>query len=121
MSAIAAPYGLSAGVSPQAANARLIGLISTGAVALGVFLSGFVVREPAPYELYMVALIGVWALFGLRISQGVYPLLALLVIFNIGDMISITQMAAIKDTPMYIAVSLFLAFTAVFYLSLIHI
>ena len=119
MSAIAAPYGLSAGVSPQAANARLIGLISTGAVALGVFLSGFVVREPAPYELYMVALIGVWALFGLRISQGVYPLLALLVIFNIGGMISITQMAAIKDTPMYIAVSLFLAFTAVFYAAVV--
>ncbi len=88
-------------------------------MALGVFLSGFVVSEPAPYELYMVALIGVWALFGLRISQGVYPLLALLVIFNIGGMISITQMAAIKDTPMYIAVSLFLAFTAVFYAAVV--
>ena len=46
---------------PRAAvNAKLIALISSAAVVLGVFLSGFVVREPAPYELYMAGLIAVW-------------------------------------------------------------
>ena len=80
-----------------------------------MLLSGFVLREPAPYELYMVGLIAVWALFGLRISRTSAPsLLTLLVAFNIGGMISMTQMADLKDTPLYIAVSLFLAFTAVF-------
>ena len=82
---------------------------------LGVLLSGFVVREPAPYELYMAGLIAVWALFGLRISRTVAPLLVLLVVFNIGGMISMTQMADLASTPLYLAVSLFLAFTAVFF------
>ncbi|MBX3575572.1 MAG: O-antigen ligase family protein [Rhizobiaceae bacterium] len=101
---------------PAAAiNTKLIGLISTVAVSLGVLLSGFVINEPAPYELYMAGLIGVWALFGLRVSRTVAPLLVLLVVFNIGGMISMTQMSDLMNTPLYIAVSLFLAFTAVFF------
>ena len=85
-----------------------------------MFLSGFVIREPAPYELYMAALIGVWALFGLRISQGILPLLVLLIAFNIGGMLSLTQMSDLMETPLYIAVSLFLAFTAVFFASVLE-
>ena len=100
---------------PAAVNAKLVALISSGAVALGVFLSGFVIEEPAPYELYMAGLIAVWALFGLRISRAITPLLVLLVLFNIGGMISMTQMSNLMDTPLYLAVSLFLAFTAVFF------
>ena len=100
---------------PAAINAKLIALISSAAVGLGVFLSGFVIEEPAPYELYMAGLIAVWALFSLRISRAVTPLLVLLVLFNIGGMIAMTQMANLMDTPLYLAVSLFLAFTAVFF------
>jgi O-antigen ligase len=101
---------------PRAAvNAKLVGLITSAAVAFGVFLSGFVINEPAPYELYMTGLIGVWALFGLRVSRFTLPLLVLLVFFNIGGMISMTQMSDLMDTPLYLAVSLFLAFTAVFF------
>ncbi|MFI0843217.1 O-antigen ligase family protein [Mesorhizobium sp. IMUNJ 23232] len=101
--------------SPGAVNAKLIQLISAGAVALGILLSGFVINEPAPYEIYMAGLIAVWALFGLRISRTVAPLLVLLITFNIGGMISMTQMDDLASTPLYIAVSLFLAFTAVFF------
>jgi O-antigen ligase len=99
----------------EAVNAKLVALISAGAISLGVLLSGFVIREPAPYELYMAGLIALWALFGLRISRTVAPLLVLLVAFNIGGMIAMTQMAALKDAPLYIAVSLFLALTGVFF------
>ncbi|MCV3209888.1 O-antigen ligase family protein [Mesorhizobium sp. YC-39] len=102
---------------PAAVNAKLIALISSGAVFLGVFLSGFVIDEPAPYDLYMVGLIMVWPLFGLRISRAAAPLLVLLVIMNIGGMISMTQMSDLASTPLYLAVSLFLAFTAVFFAS----
>lgn len=101
-------------LDPALVNAKLITLISTAAVSFGVFLSGFVIEEPAPYELYMAALVGVWALFGLRISRFVLPLLVLLVLFNIGGMLAMTQMAELAGTPLYLAVSLFLAFTAVF-------
>ncbi|TIM15399.1 MAG: hypothetical protein E5Y67_07675, partial [Mesorhizobium sp.] len=104
-------------LSPAAVNAKLIALIASGAVFLGVFLSGFVIAEPAPYDLYMVALMAVWALFGLRISRAAAPLLVLLVVMNIGGMIAMTQMSDIAGTPLYIAVSLFLALTAVFFAS----
>lgn len=101
---------------PRAAiNAKLIGLISTGAIALGVLLSGFVIREPAPYELYMAGLIAVWSLFGLRISRAITPLVVLIVTFNIGGMIAMTQMENLMSTPLYLAVSLFLGLTAVFF------
>ena len=88
----------------SAIDAKLVALVSAGAVGLGVLLSGFVVFEPAPYELYMVALIAIWALFGLRISRTVAPLLVLLVVFNLGGVLTVLQMADIKDTPLYIAV-----------------
>lgn len=100
---------------PAAINAKLIALITSGAVFLGIFLSGFVIDEPAPYDLYMAALMVVWALFGLRISRPVTPLLVLLVLFNIGGMLAMTQMADLAQTPLYLAVSLFLAISAVFF------
>ncbi|MER9939025.1 O-antigen ligase family protein [Mesorhizobium sp. M0011] len=104
---------------PRAAvNAKLVALISSGAVFLGILLSGFVISEPAPYELYMAGLIAIWALFGLRISRAATPLLVLLVTMNIGGMISMTQMADLANTPLYLAVSLFLAFSAVFFASI---
>jgi O-antigen ligase len=110
---------LSAVASPSlpraAVNAKLIALISTAAVSFGVFLSGFVLDEPAPYELYMTPLIAIWALFGLRISRPVLPLLVLLVVFNVGGLLAMMQMADLADTPLYLAVSFFLALTAVFF------
>ena len=108
---------------PRAAvDARLIELIFAGAVALGVFLSGFVVREPAPYELYMACLIGLWALFGLRLSRQVTPLLVLLLLFNLGGLIALSQIPdpGVRNAPLYLAVSLFLAFTAVFFASVVE-
>ena len=105
---------------PGAVNAKLIALLSSGAIILGILLSGFVIEEPAPYELYMAALIGIWALFGLHISRAVVPLLILLVMMNIGGMIAMTQMADLSWTPLYLAVSLFLAFTAVFFASVVE-
>ncbi|MCO6050765.1 O-antigen ligase family protein [Mesorhizobium sp. RP14(2022)] len=111
---------LQPGVTAEAVNAKTVALIASGAVALGVALSGFVIREPAPYELYMAALIAVWALLGLRISRGVVPLLILLVTFNIGGALAMTQMADISGTPLYLMVSLFLGLTSVFYAAVLE-
>jgi hypothetical protein len=109
-----------AGADHAEKNRALIKLISTFAIGLGVFLSGFVIDEPAPYELHMAGLIAIWALFGLRLSRTVSVLLAILVVFNIGGAISMGQMPDLKTAPMYIAVSLFLAFTAVFFAAIIN-
>jgi O-antigen ligase len=95
-------------------------LIMVLALGFGVLLSGYVLNEPAPYELYMTGMIAVWALFGLRLSRSNAPLLALFVVFNIGGLISMLQMPDLKDAPLYIAVSTFLALTSVFYASVIE-
>jgi O-antigen ligase len=115
LSAIEATYPRVA--HPQRATLRLIG---SGMVAFGVFLSGFVIDEPAPYELWMAALLGIWFILGLRISRQTAPLLALLLTFNIGGMLSLTQMNDLATGPMYVAVSSFLALTAVFYAAIIE-
>ncbi|MBC2884904.1 O-antigen ligase family protein [Ochrobactrum sp. CM-21-5] len=76
--------------------------------------------EPAPYEIYMAGLIVVALLFGLRLSRTSLVLLAIFVMFNFGGVISAMQMADLKKAPLYIAVSLFLAFTTVFYTAVIE-
>lgn len=103
------------GLPHAAINAKRVALIKAGAVGLGIFLSGFVKAEPAPYELYMAGLMAAWVLVGLRISRFVMPLLLLLVVFNAGGVISMTQLSELGDIPLYLAVSLFLALTAVFF------
>ncbi|WP_409558636.1 O-antigen ligase family protein [Brucella pseudogrignonensis] len=95
-------------------------IISNFGIGLGVFLLGFVMSEPAPYEIYMVGLISVALLFGMRLTRTSMVLLALLTAFNFGGMLSVMQMADTKNAPLYIAVSLFLAFTAVFYAAIIE-
>lgn len=104
----------------EAINAKLIAMVASGAIFFGIFLSGFVIREPAPYDIYMVGLIAVWALFGLRISRFTAPLVSLLIVFNVGGLIAMTQMADLMETPLYLAVSLFLALTAIFYAAVLE-
>lgn len=104
----------------EAINARLNQLVTTAAIGFAVFLTGFVVREPAPYELFMAALMPVWALFGLRISRTVAPLLLLVALFVIGGLISMTQLKALEDIPIYITVTLFLGLTGVFFAAVLE-
>lgn len=106
---------------PRAAiNRKLVGLIATAALTLGILTSGFVIDEPAPYDIYMVALVAVWALFGLRISRSVAPLFVLLALFNIGGLISMTQLPELGEIPLYLAVTGFLSLTAVFFAAVIE-
>ncbi len=107
-------------VSRMAAQRHLIGLVAKAAIGLAVLLAGFVKFEPAPYELYMAALIPIWALFGLRLAASITPLIVLLVTFNIGGLLSMLVMDELYDTPLYLAVSLFLAFSAIFYAAVIR-
>lgn len=107
-------------IYPAARSRAINRLITVFALGAGVLLSGYVLNEPAPYELYMAGMIAIWALFGLRLSRTNAPLLMIFMVLNIGGMIAMTQMAELKDAPLYIAVSLFLAFTAVFYAAVIE-
>ncbi|WP_245412243.1 O-antigen ligase family protein [Notoacmeibacter ruber] len=104
----------------MAAQRHLLNLAAKAAIGLAVLLAGFVKFEPAPYELYMVVLIPLWALFGLRLSVSIAPLVVLLITFNVGGMLSMLVMDKLYNTPLYLAVSLFLAFSAIFYAAVIR-
>jgi hypothetical protein len=104
----------------EAISARLNQLVTTAAIGFAVFLTGFVVREPAPYELFMAALMPVWALFGLRISRTVAPMVLLVALFVVGGLISMTQLKELEDIPMYITVTLFLGLTGVFFAAVLE-
>jgi hypothetical protein len=95
-------------------------LLATGMIAFGVFLSGFVISEPAPYELMMVIQIGAWFTLGLRISRTVAPLMVMLLLFNMSGLFSMFVMKDMSGAPMYFAVSTFLAVSAVFYAAVVE-
>jgi O-antigen ligase len=98
----------------------LAGMAGSAMITFGVFLSGFVMSEPAPYELVMAAQIVIWFLLGLSISRTVAIPLSLLFIYNIGGMLSLLVMRDMSGGPMYVAVSLFLALTTVLYAAVIE-
>ncbi|MCR9134937.1 MAG: O-antigen ligase family protein [Alphaproteobacteria bacterium] len=84
-------------------------------------MTGFVMNEPAPYELYLVVLIAIWFLFGLKISATSAIPLTLLIIFNIGGMLSLTTMNVLESNDyLYVAVSLFLGLSTVFFAAVIE-
>ena len=106
-------------LSPVEANRALGRLMAAFALWFGAFLSGFVIAEPAPYELFMVGLIAIWALAGLRFPTSISPMIALLVLFNIGGVISMMTMEHWLNAPLYVAVSFFLALTSIFFAAVI--
>ncbi len=121
MSAVAVHSAPAATGPDRIARIRAVNrMIGNAALAVGVLLLGFVMSEPAPYELYMAGLIAAALPFGLRLGRTSLALMALFVVFNVGGLISMLQMPALKDAPLYVAVSLFLAMTAVFYAAVIE-
>lgn len=123
MALSAGPFEIDRSASPSmpGLGRRQFAMLFSAALGIGVFLSGFVISEPAPYELFMVALVGLTALTGaLTISAGTAPLLVLLLLFNAGGLVAMTQMAELKDAPLYIAVSTFLALSAVFFAAIVE-
>jgi hypothetical protein len=103
-------------------NRGLAGLrfLATTLFGFGVFLSGFVISEPAPYELMMVIQIALWFTLGLKISRTVALLMILLLVFNVSGMFSMLVMDDTSGAPIYYAVSTFLALSAVFYAAVIE-
>ena len=100
---VAAPGGLSA---RRVADAAIAGL---------VFLGGFVMVEPAPYDLALVAAVGVWAILGLKLSRHFMPLAILLLVYAAGGFLSLTQVDAPLGRPfVYMLTDLFLVVSAVF-------
>ncbi|MEM9107606.1 MAG: O-antigen ligase family protein [Pseudomonadota bacterium] len=103
------------------ASRRVIQLAAKLSLAIAVMLSAFVQNEPAPYELYMAGLIAIWFLFGLRLTRTSGILLTILMLFNLGGLLSLAVVDRIDtDLSLYVAVSIFLALSAVFFAAAIE-
>ena len=89
--------------------------IARGTLWLCAFSGFFVLSEPAPYDLLLVAAMACWAFCGLKLKQGFAPLLLLMLLFMAGGILAVTQVPKYNVAPMYMAVSFFLAAGSVFY------
>lgn len=97
---------------PHIATFRFLG---SALLAIGVFLTGFVIREPAPTDAVIALLLGIWFMLGLKLTRGTGPLAMLLIAIETGCLLSLTQMTDVAGGFVYFGVSAFLALTAIFY------
>ena len=94
--------------------------IARWTLGLTAFLGAFVINEPAPYELFLLFVMVMFLLLGMRLSRLAITLGLLFVVFNLGGLISMFTMADYKEIPLYIAVSLFLGLSSVFWAAVIE-
>lgn len=106
------PYPLASAINGDAIVRWIIGFTA--------FLGAFVIREPAPYELFLCFTMAAFLMFGMRLGAHAIVLTGLFVLFNIGGLLSMFTMADYKDVPLYLAVSLFLGFSSVFWCAVIE-
>ncbi len=104
-----APY---AGPRPTGLPTRAI---ANGLLWLAIFLGGFVIVEPAPYELFLALLIPGWLAAGLKVPRSVSPLIVLMLLFIAGGVLASTQAKDFATQPLYYAVTAFLAFSSCFF------
>lgn len=90
-------------------------------VWLLVFSGGFVIREPAPYEIIAFLTIVCFFFAGMPFAAGSRPMIALLFLFLIGGMGGMVMSSHLKDAAMYMAVTAFLIGTSIFFASYIPI
>ncbi|MEO0636317.1 MAG: O-antigen ligase family protein [Pseudomonadota bacterium] len=100
------------GFALDGASRRLLGDVSLFVAAMS---GGFVIFEPAPYELLMVGLMGAFFLVGLKVTRSSLPLLALMTLFSLGGVMGMFQLNDPGSSYVYIAVTFFLGLTAWFF------
>lgn len=96
------------------------GAVARAAIAVLVFLSGFVMFEPAPSDLLLCFVVLVWSFFGLRLTRAMTPLIALMVLYVAGGLLSFTQLTAFAKPTTYLATTAFLAISAIFYCAILQ-
>lgn len=89
-----------------------------GALFLTILVSPFVSVEPSPYEAACALLVLACFVAGVRFDRKLLPLAALLLIFNLGGLLTLIlprHDASGRDAAIYVGVSFYLAMTTVVY------
>ncbi len=93
--------------------------LANAAIAVAVFSGGFVIFEPAPYEVLLAGLLAIFFLFGMRVPKEILPVLIPVTTFTIGGLISSFMIDDYNRGLIYNAVTFFLGLTSVFFALLI--
>lgn len=113
--------GQSGGISTSSAiSALVVRAVPRAVIGVTAFLGAFVINEPAPYELFLLLTMVLFLLFGMRLSRLALSLGALMVLFNFGGLLSMFTMEDFQQIPLYLAVTLFLGLSSVFWAAAIE-
>jgi hypothetical protein len=82
---------------------------------LMAFAGAFVFIEPSPYEFVGLITILLFCLTGLTLPSAITPLILLLVLLNVGYATAVVQVLDQSKAVIWVAVSAYLALTAIFY------
>ena len=104
--------------TPQTPADRLSDKVKLGLLWLIMMSSGLVLREPAPYDALILALMMLSAFTGFRVPRGLGLPATLLMIFVMFDFIGV--MSSVKEglSRTHVLVTLYLSLTALFFASL---
>lgn len=116
MSAVAHHPGAAA--SPARQYSLSIGKMQRGVLWLFIFCGCFALIEPSPYEVMFLVTVFVFLVTGLRVNAKIIPLMALLLIFNIGGIFSLIPFMDEPASVRFIAVGTYLMFTSFLFAAL---
>ncbi|MCB1491668.1 MAG: hypothetical protein KDJ77_07700, partial [Rhodobiaceae bacterium] len=84
-------------------------------LALLMATSGFVMFEPAPYDVFSIGVMLLFLIGGMILTPGIAPLLTLLMMFFASGFVAATQTVSTDGSYFYIVVTTFLGLNAVFF------
>ncbi len=84
-------------------------------LAAFAFSGGYVIVEPSPYEVMFIPALLALMLAGMRFRAEHIPLVLLLILFNVGGLIALTQVLGTEETITYVIISVFMAASAIFW------
>jgi hypothetical protein len=92
--------------------------LQRGVLWLFVVVGCFAVIEPSPYEVMFLVTLFVFLITGLRINQRLIPLVALLLLYNIGGVLSLIPYMSEPESVRFVAVGVYLMLTSFLFAAL---
>lgn len=93
----------------------LLNRLRIGVFAIFMATVGIVMVDPAPYDFLALVTIALWLATGARLHAGVFPYVAILVIFTLAKVASLLPFLAEPDSVTWVINSTYLAVTGVFF------
>lgn len=104
-------------LSPRASRGLVIRgeAFREGLVWLAILLSSFVMFEPAPYDLLLIAALALFAFTGLKLPRVLLPFILLVILYQLGAVATLSKVIDRPDTTQWTIVGAFLAATGLFF------